>query len=1133
MIKNRIFRRKAILFFGISVFIFFKSNAAENDLFALSPEQVSATLDTYFKKAESDLESGKIRDARQGISLIEFKILKYKKTISNEEKKNYEVKITGIKTAIKQKIDSLINVNLAIIKKSGRNAGNEYRQFLSAQQGLSESELAIVDDAIMQSPVSEEEYKPVQQPSAPVENQPVSSVQPPVSQPHVSVSPAQPSVSQTQPVVSPKQPPVSQTQPSVSPKQPPVSQTQPSIPAEKPVQPLIVKETPKPISSEPLVAQTPAKPLEIFREKPAPESKEEQPQINYNEEFEKNRVKAMATAAKIRALLEDNKTDEAKTVFQIYQVNMSRFLEAKTFSDLKTTVESRVAKEKGDKARMWEVFLKINKLLDQNKAAEAYGTLKGERENLKKYIDEKDYKDLETRTFRAQSDYNRVQSTAHTVMAEIKADIKDKKIEQAYKVFEKNNPVLEDGLTNDELAELKKEVVASQSDFKDKKKLAEIGKKDILTLIHDKKGNEAEARFNDNRVLLKEYLFEKDFEALAADVEKAKSNYAADRVRALKTLDRIDSLLGKGKVQAAKDLFDATSARVKTDCANDKRFFETKERLDLAYGLLRAQKMQAEETSRKIDFLIVKKEGKKAYELFLQEESRLKEFLDNAGFDKIKQAALKAKNEYDKNVANAQATVKRIEGLLNLNKTEQAFSAFKDAEDDLYTYYEDEKYLQILQKKTRNAYDDLQNKKQKAESVVKDIRRLVEKDKGREALDEFQKTKPDLSKYLDAKTVSALEILVKKAGAKFAGYKAKMEQQAGHIRTLITQKKIEDAYDAFDSLETQLRTYLDENTFTSLKTTVEKFNNALLDNKKEAMKIIGSVNRFIDKNQGDSAYILFMQRDPYLSKYCAPKTYTAVLGRAAHAKAEFEKNCKIALDISAKLKAMIAKDNPEGAYGLYDDKKDFLEHYMDNVTFKRTQTLVFVPYDFFMDKRKQARSGVAMLKRMIGQDKCVEAKTEFLSRDKDLTKYLPKKEYDDIRDKVYVAYDKTINGRKEANQTATKIRALLADDKIAEAYKAFKDAKSILETYLSKNEYTGLQSEVISTYDEQEDKRKQVKDYAQKLRQMVSHNKLWDAYKGFTMNKKTLNDYLDAETYADLEKTVIGTYNKAREKSGN
>jgi hypothetical protein len=44
----------------------------------------------------------------------------------------------------------------------------------------------------------------------------------------------------------------------------------------------------------------------------------------------------------------------------------------------------------------------------------------------------------------------------------------------------------------------------------------------------------------------------------------------------------------------------------------------------------------------------------------------------------------------------------------------------------------------------------------------------------------------------------------------------------------------------------------------------------------------------------------------------------------------------------------------------------------------------------------------------------------------------------------------------------------------------------------------------------------------------VAKNKLWEAYKGFRLNRRTFSEYLDAQSYADLESTVMNAYDKAK-----
>jgi hypothetical protein len=1075
--------------------------AADDDLFRVTPEQAASTLGEYFQKATDDIAQCKIRDARQEMSLIGFKINRYKNAISRDEKKTFESRLAGLTGAVKQEVDSLVKVNLSIIRKNGRSAGNEFRQYLSAQQGLSETELAAVDEAILTSPASEEEITPP--PKAPAEPRPeaVASVPSPErplpSQPVAQTPSAQTPSVQTPPVQTPPAPaPLAPSKPesfSVPPPQPP-----------------------------PVVEQPPSAPPHAQKADTIPPGAPDG--------LDKGGDRAVTTAAKIRALLDDGKTDEAMTVFQIYQLNLQRFLSGKAYADLKNAAETAVAKDRDERARAQETAQKIERLLDLDRAAEAATELNGSREGLRKYLDKNDFKDLDSRVARAVADAAGKQAAAHALMRDLRGMLDAGKTEDAYVSFDKSRSDLDRGLSKEEMAGLKKDVMAARDALQDKKKLAALCKRDIASLIKAGKGAAALARFTENRSLLQQYLDPKAFAALETDAGNASREFLAGQERARTTLSRVDSLLSAGRILAAHDLFEDAGAKLRRDLASDQRFFETKDRLTKAYDSFKADKALAVQTERKIEYLNTRKEGRKADALFQQEKERLRKFIEPSAFDKLDQAVRRAKSDYESNYASARTTVSKIEELLGGKKIEQAYKAYENAEDDLDFYFNDDKTIAALGKRVKDAYAALQDKRQWALSQARQIKRLIEKNRGNQACARFQETRAELAEYLDAKTLVSLDTSVARANGAYTAAQSRAETGAARIRALIVQNQIEDAYAAFDTSETDLETYLAPNAFSALKTLVEKFNGELQGKKQDALRTAGSIDRLIDRKDGDSAFAVFRQNDAVLAKYLKAATYKAVAARAAKAKDDWEKNDRQAMAVLTRIKDLLDRDKVEAAYDDFDDKRDFLEHYLDRVSFGRLETAVRAPYEFFLQKRKQARTTVSVLRRMIGRNQGTEARAEFESWDRDLGNYLPAEEYTDIKARIAQAYSKSVLGRRDAKATSDKIRRLLNGDRTTDAYRIFQDSRSDLELYSSKFDFDRLQTEVISAYDEQEDKRKQAKDYAKKLRQLVSKNKLLDAYKGFATNRRTLSEWLDAEEFNDLDTTVVGTYEKAKVK---
>jgi hypothetical protein len=851
-----------------------------------------------------------------------------------------------------------------------------------------------------------------------------------------------------------------------------------------------------------------------------------------NEEIEKNRAMAVSNAAKVRALLDEKQTDEAMTAFQIYQSNLQRFLDRSAYETLKSTVETAFSQEQGGRSRAAQQAQTIEQLLNQERAPDAFAELQRTRDELRRYLDRQDWRSLEKRVGQAYGDFLRMQGQANGAASEIRGLIVGKNAEDAYLLFEKKQPDLDRYLPKEAYEALRKEVSAAYDAVQDKKKLGASCQRDILSLIRAGKEPAAYARFTENRSLLIGYLNGTTFASLESEVERANKAFSVRQAGARSTISRIDSLIDNARVQDAHALFEGTKDKVRRDAADDRRFLELKDRVAKAYDGLREKQKQAQQTSKKIEYLMDRHEGRKANILFKQEAPRLREQLGPTAFGQLESAVARARADYESKSAAARSAMAAIEVRLDQKKVDQASAAYRKAQDDIDFYWAGDPAVEALEKRVNDAVAALRERKQWASSVVRQVRELIEKKKGKAAYAQFEAARAEIAGYMDAATLSSLDTSVQRANRQYAAAQSRADQAAGNIRMLISRERVEDAYAAFDTLESELRLYLDPSVFSSLQTIVEKFNSALQDKKHEALRISSDINRLIEKDRGDTAYALFCRQDVFLAAYLSAPMYATVKSRAARAKTDFEQNCKLAQALSDKLQAKAQRDDRVlAAHDEFDDKRDYLKQYLVNWQFARLETALRVPYDAFMQKRKQAQAVVSVLNRMIRQNQVVEARSEFLRCDRDLGCYLPGGEYKEISAKVSRAYDGSVKGRKEAKITVDKIRRLLAEDNVSEAYRMFQDSRSALELYVSDADFIRLKTEVTDAFDEQDKKVKQVKEYAKKLKQLVAKNKLWDAYKGFKLNHTALSEYLDAQSYAELESTVVGTYDKAREKA--
>lgn len=1087
--------------------------AADNDLFAVGPEQIKADLEAYFQKATSAIAANDFRAAHQELSLINFRIDKYKKSLSNDDRKAIKSRVASLDAGTKQKVDSLVKVNIAIVQKQGRKAGYEFRQFLSVQAGLSETELVPVDQAIMESTNEGEETTPV------------SGLSPPPSPP-----PAAPTLSQEiQP--SPKQTPKPQPQQNVAQQHAEAPTPAPLRKIEAPTE--AVARLPEPVHTPDTVrhaVEPLPQPAAPEPESPAVRPKPEKQQPDADEE--RARLTAASSAAKVRTLLDEGNTDEAMTVFQIYQKNLQRFLAPPAYESLKSDVETSFSQKQTGRAQASQLAQAIERLLDQDRAPDAMSELKKSRDELQRFMDKQELRDLEKRVGQAYVEYQRRQGLANAAVDDIRRLIAEKKIEEAYSLFEKKQADLVRYCVRDTFDAIYKQVAATYETVKDKKKLSLTCRRDIMSLIKAGKEPDASERFSENRAMLSESLDTAAFAALQAQVDRANTGFAARQAGAKSIAGRIDSLVGAGRPREAHDLFENAKAKLKRDLADDKRFFDLRERVSKSYGDLRDQQRQAMEISDKIYRFVDGRQGRKADLLFKENTPSLKKYLETKAFVRLQSSVEMARAEYDRKVASTAAAMSEVAALLDQNKVEQAYAVFRKAEDDIDFYCADETAAGALAKRVKAAYAEYKERKTWAASEVHHIRELIDKRRGNEAYSLFVQERAQLVHYCEGKSLAELDTSATTANRRFNAAKVRTEQYATAIRGMIVQKRIDDAYAAFDTLEPNLKFYLEQSEFSALKTVVEKFNSELKDNRREARAVVDAINRLIEKDRGDTAYALLSNNNGVLKAYLSARVYASLQSRASRAKSEWENNCAAAQALADKLQTRAQKE--DGALSAHDEfeaKHDFLEQYLVNWKFSRLAVAVGTPYEAFMDKRKQARATGSAIRRLIRENQGVEARAGFQNVERILGRYLPRDEYADLSAKVSQAYEATLQGRKEARANVEKIHGLLGMDKAAEAYRVFTDAQQTLETYLASTEFDRVRNEVTSAYDDLEKKAGQVREYAKKLRQLVAKNKLWDAYKGFRMNHSALAEYLDAQAYADLESTVVGAYEKAKAKA--
>jgi hypothetical protein len=811
--------------------------ASGGALFEVDSGQVASNLENYFQQADEAVAKHQIRLARQQLSLIGFKIEKYSALIGKNEKKTYTSRLSALTTSVKRIIDSLVQVNLVILRKNGPAAGIEFRQ-KCASEGLSETELAPVDEAIV-NVSSSNEAPQAQIPAAETQPTQVEQTQVPAAEPQP--TPRQPEISE----IVPKKD---------STMLPPQAVPAPAAPA------------PPPSPPAPVIKTVPEAP-------PAgPDTSVKAPEPTFAE-IDRGKKMATSTAAKVLGLVSDGKNEDAMTIFNIYQANMRQFLPPAQFEQLKSAVNNAYIQDQNRLRRAQQVAQTIDDLVE-DRVAEAFALFQEKREELEKNIGKDEFDKLGKKVGRAYVEFGKAQGAANVRAREIRALVSNQQIEKASTAFEQSRVELQRCLSKDAFEALRLEVTRAVDALRDKKKQCLVCVRDIRSLIKEGNGVAAYSRFMENRPLLEQHLDEKSFASLASDVGQAKSDFFARQAKAQAELTRIDSLIACKRIESAWDRFKQSKDALRRDFADDKRYFDLKDRVGRAYDDFSDSKKRALKSERRILSLVKDHQGRDAYMSFMLDAGLLGEYLEPGRFKKLENEARCANADYESKAAAARRAAMDIEGLLIKKQIEEAYSAFKKAEQSFDRYLDDGASIDALKKKVREAYSEFRKRQKWSVSLIRHVRWLIDHAKGNQAYTQFHKARNELALFIDAKQIASLDTATAAANRRYLAAKALAEQNAKRVGLLLDQKRFEDAYRQFKDLRGALEEYLSETSFNNLRNEVTNAYDEWKEKKKRAEDYAKQLKFLVSKNKTQEAYSVFQANRASLKQYLTAKDFS-------------------------------------------------------------------------------------------------------------------------------------------------------------------------------------------------------------------------------------------------------------------
>ncbi len=819
--------------------------SARADFLDMSPEELSPHIDSCLHIVDSALENGDIRAANKNISFIEYKIQKYADIISKDNKKAYTARIAASKTAVERLVDSLVQVNLTILRTRGRTEAITFRQ-QCASRGLSEMQLVAIDNAIVDATSSSENAPPPQNEASP----------PPAAY----NEPQQRKADPVDDILSSEiKFPESKPEPPPPPEPPPKSKTE--------------TRRPPPSYSPPPEPEPESKASEIWPQSappsPPPAQAEPAPDAGPNH----GKKQADSVSAKIAELCDAHKLDDAMSLLQTHRPVLQKYLPSQIYKKLKSSVESALSQDQSRREQAAKLVREIENLVEQDQSPEAHSRFIAKRDFLRQYCAAEQFDKLEKKLGDASAAFGQAQAKAAVHAREIRAMLAVNKVEAAA-TFERSKEELRRYLKSESFEELRKAVADSVASVRDKARQSQLVKRQIQVFIEKRKGDSALTCFMKNKPLLKDFLDSAGFAKLSAASLKASNDWLLIQAQALADIRRIDSLMTIKSFENARDRFNASKDTIRFGMNDDKRFFELKGRVMTAYDDLQAKKKKAERSVHKINSLIDQKEGREAQTAFQQDAALLREYLERTVFSKLEAAVRKSCAEYHANVAAARKTVADIEGHLGKRRFETAYTTMKKSRTVFSRFLEDDTTVEALGKRVDKAYMEFRKHKKWAEDMIHELHWFIDHEKGDQAKTHMNKVRPELSLYIEPGVMSSLDSAATKAYNDFLTSKKLAEKNGQKVRALLRKKRCEEAYAQFQELKPGLEQYLADTAFANLSNEVNSAYDELKDKKKRAEDFAGRLKGLAEDGKQKDARKEFLENRLTLKQYLDPKSFS-------------------------------------------------------------------------------------------------------------------------------------------------------------------------------------------------------------------------------------------------------------------
>jgi hypothetical protein len=469
-------------------------------------------------------------------------------------------------------------------------------------------------------------------------------------------------------------------------------------------------------------------------------------------EYRANQAKAGRDADEIRRQIGQGKTDEAYAQYRFQREALRRYLDEQIYTQFSNMVETSYRNLLAKRAEARTREREVTALIRREEGVAAAARFSQVTALLTEYLDPTALADLESSVRSAEAEYRAGEASAIQNRATIENLISQKKISDAYSLFDQNSDELKKYLSPEVYAALKKSVNDSYDALQAKTRQALQQVQTINREISQFRGNKAGELFAAYNAELRKYLAADAFENLQQQVKEAVADHARNRQRAVAI---VKELATGSDVERCYLLFKAERSNLRLYLTT-REYTSIENTVTRPYESLLKSRKQVQSHADEIHRNIKRELMVDASRMYYKNQARFQKYLDPAAYRRLDSAVTAGTEAMIMHENDAQTMADAVYNFVRAGNIELAIDALKRSRSILKRYLDVKDYVR-LEKTVAGVKKKFDEQRGEARVMEKQIERNLSQDEVYQAYKHFRLNRASLKAYLPDDDFMALE----------------------------------------------------------------------------------------------------------------------------------------------------------------------------------------------------------------------------------------------------------------------------------------------------------------------------------------------------------------------------------------